>query len=175
VFSALGLAAAAVMLAASSVLANGVLDVPQIWVAVGGEVVSSTGESLVLEIGGRAWRLTPGGGGVASATADQPGLVRVVRPSDCRTLIEFIALPDSMHVLTFDPSGEISAETWRGSLDAGPSLADEVPTDCPLEPLESASGETSGNSWLIFLLGSSAVLALGAGAFILGRRPRPAG
>lgn len=88
----------------------------------------------VLEIGGLAFRIDKmGGGGVAGVPTTQQIAVRLVRPSDCYTLVAFMARPGSGWTIQFD-SQEQPTVTELGEnqvRNLGPALVERQPTGCP--------------------------------------------
>jgi len=90
-------------------------------------------DDYTLEIGLSAWSLEREfGGGVGGREFTGTVRVRLVRPSDCASLVTFFADPNSYWVIRFDSSGTPHVEDWTGGAgELGPALSEGRLSRCP--------------------------------------------
>jgi len=87
---------------------------------------------MSLEIAGRAWTITPeGGGGVVMEALAERVEVRLVGDDDCRVYASLDAAPGSAHIIRFAADGSVGLEDVTGGfLDMGPALVERDPSNC---------------------------------------------
>jgi hypothetical protein len=101
-------------------------------VALHGDVRALDGAPVVLAVGSQRWGLDTGGG-VVTVRAAAPIFVRLLRASDCRPILRFLAQPGASYVIRTANDGSLAVEIWE-SLDDGPALVAIREAPCGDEP-----------------------------------------
>lgn len=104
----------------------------QTWVAVHAPADWVAPQELILEVGDRAWSITPDAGpGVVAHDIAGTATVRLVGVEDCRVYAAFEVVPGARYSIRFADDGSASVRTVE-MMETGPGLVErpDGPTDC---------------------------------------------
>lgn len=104
----------------------------QTWVAVHAPADWVAPQEMSLEVGHRAWSISPEGGpGVVARDLSGAATVRLIGAEDCRLYASFEAVPGARYAIRFADDGSVSVRAVE-EMETGPGLVerDDGPTDC---------------------------------------------
>jgi hypothetical protein len=87
-------------------------------------------QGYVLQMGDEVRSLRGGPGVVSQAVGSESLRVRVMEPSTCDAIVEFVAGPGTLWVIRFDDVREASV-TQVEVMESGPGLTRAADLDCP--------------------------------------------
>lgn len=104
----------------------------QTWLAVHGPRDWTAPEAMSLEIGDRAWTMTPAGGsGVVTPDIADQAHVRLIGMETCREYAAFDISAGSSWIIRFEEDGAVTVEDAAGGpREMGPGLVEGPPSVC---------------------------------------------
>lgn len=105
---------------------------PQTWLSVDGLRDWAHSEQMSLEVGERAWSITPlGGPGVVTPALTEPAHVRLVGLETCQEYASFDITPGSAWIINFALDGSVTVvDAAQVAHAMGPGLVEGPPSDC---------------------------------------------